>query len=155
MVEVTGSPLVQILARVVGQTFAIDQSSPVCQLGHSTGLVDFRARNSQPAAFLFCVANFGPYRGNLALFFHLIVWLKSRKVKFCPRLLKPVNTFPVSLFVWPQVTATIKKLEFVFGGVVKGAGEQAFSVSRRTAFYSIYWGIVVFAISGHRTNMSV
>lgn len=89
------------------------------------------------------------------LFFHLFVWLKSRKVKFCSRLLKPVNTLPVSLFVWSKVTATINKLEFVFGGVVKGTGEQAFSVSGRTAFYSIYWGIVVFAISGHRTNMSV
>lgn len=76
-------------------------------------------------------------------------------MKFCSRLLKPVNTLPVSLFVWSKVTATINKLEFVFGGVVKGTGEQAFSVSGRTAFYSIYWGIVVFAISGHRTNMSV
>lgn len=43
------------------------------------------------------------------------MWFKCRKVKFCSRLLKPVDTFPVSLFVWPQIATTIKELKFVFG----------------------------------------
>ena len=57
------------------------------------------------------------------LLFHLSVCLKSREIKFFPRLLKPVNTFSVSLFVWPKVTTTVKKLEFVFVGIIKGASK--------------------------------